>query len=91
MRTVELLELISKGGVSVAEMAARVGVDRGVLLDRLSDLEKMGYLKRLELGTGCGTKGCGSCPMRKSCDGSPSAPIIFALSEKGKRALKRRT
>jgi len=89
MRTIELLKLLSQGGRSVAEIAAQVGVDKKALMDRLSDLESMGYLKRLELGAGCGTGGCGNCPMRRSCGGSTAVPVVFVLSGKGKRMLER--
>jgi len=89
MRTVELLELISQGGKSVTEIAVQIDMDKTVLMDRLSNLERMGYLRKLELGEGCGTRGCGSCPMRRSCDGGAASPVIFVLTEKGKRALKK--
>ena len=90
MRTVELLELVSRGGKSVNELAALAGVDKDVFMARLTDLERMGYLKRLELGSGCGTDSCGNCPMRRSCDEGASIPVVFTLSEKGKKVLERR-
>ncbi|MGA1792844.1 MAG: hypothetical protein ACMUHM_02735 [Thermoplasmatota archaeon] len=90
MKTVELLELVSHGGRSVTELAALAGMDKDVFMARLTDLERMGYLKRLELGSGCGTDSCGNCPMRRSCDDGASLPVIFTLSGKGKRVLEKR-
>ena len=57
-----VLAILDAGAPSVAEVAARTGLDREVVAAVVSHLARTGHLRAEYLAVGCPTSGCGSCP-----------------------------
>ena len=90
MSMVEILSLISGGGMSITEMAEKLGIDKDLLMDRITTLERMGYLRKFDMEGRCEEGRCRDCPLSRSCGGNKATnPTIYVLSEKGKRSLER--
>jgi DNA-binding HxlR family transcriptional regulator len=61
----ELLQRITESGtVRPGELARKLGVSEALLEGMLADLERSGYLRRVE---GCSQGGCPACPAAGSC------------------------
>ncbi len=75
----KLLDKLAAGGVhSYADLCRELEVSEGLLEQILTDLERMGYLKRV--GADCETH-CAGCPMNNACAvGRPGQ--IWTLTEK---------
>ncbi|MBN1390041.1 MAG: hypothetical protein JXA22_05305 [Candidatus Thermoplasmatota archaeon] len=84
----DILKAIGTGGSSINEIALEYDIDRDMLLDRISILERMGYLKKVEIDRSCETSGCGKCHMSRACVGGQDGTVVgFMLTEKGERAI----
>ncbi|PKG32434.1 hypothetical protein [Methanoregula sp.] len=83
-----IARLIRDGNQTVAECAARLGINRQHLEERLALMERQGYVARREnvpLEGGCTCGGCCStCPRRDTA----APPLLYMLTEKGARLLK---
>lgn len=80
---IELLELIAKEGMrQPSELASVMGVSTSLLESMLADLERMGYLEKLDAI--CET-GCKNCPS-KCVMSVMNAPRVWKLTDKGRRA-----
>jgi DNA-binding Lrp family transcriptional regulator len=82
----ELLGRISRGE-SLDSISLELNVDRKEVLNRLDELVKRGYLKKVEMDRSCGSSKCANCPMVRSCSGDDIFPRIFELTPKGRRML----
>jgi hypothetical protein len=91
----ELLSLIAAGGSATRESMARsLGIQTAEVEGMLAQLRSLGYIE--ELSTACsacadgegkrrsGCSSCAMCPMGNSA----SQAHVWALSEKGRKALK---
>lgn len=80
-----ILKAMTQGTIhSQAELARRLKVSEGLLVQMLEDLTRMGYLR--QIGGGCDSR-CAACPLAKTCAvGGPTK--VWALTEKGRRAVE---
>ena len=83
----ETLSLIAKGGLSVEEMAKKLGIPKDSLVQRFDELVRKGYLKTTEDDPTCVSGKCANCPMTRSCTGSEEYPRFYEMTSKGKRAI----
>lgn len=75
-----VLEAVRTGARGRSEIAARTGLDIGMVEAVLLQLERMGALEREELGSACPTGGCGACPSSDACVGTPGrGPVMLTL------------
>ncbi|GEM90557.1 winged helix-turn-helix domain-containing protein [Oceanithermus desulfurans] len=77
---------------TLAQVAARVGVEPGVLWGMLETLERKGYVGlAYSESPACGTV-CGACTLRNLCPASgsetPPPTPVWRLTPKGRRALE---
>ena len=77
-----LLELLRAGGTHlVADLARELETTPALVEVMLEDLDRMGYLKRVE---GECSGGCGGCPMAGLC-ATGSSGRVWTLTEKEER------
>ncbi len=84
-----ILQKISEGSYSTAELAASVGLSPEQLKNRLLFLERQGYITQ---GEDCGPAGaCGSCALCPSCSDKdrPMLPVQYYLTKKGELFARR--
>ena len=86
----EILEIISRGG-NLDVISREIGVEKELIIQRLDELVKRGYLSKVEMNSSCGTSKCADCPMNRSCTRDEVFPRIFEMTPKGKRILDRNT
>lgn len=78
----KLLEKVAMGGVhSYADLCRELGVSESLLEQMLTDLERVGYLKRV--GMGC-DEHCADCQLGSAC-AVGGAGKVWTLTEKGSR------
>lgn len=85
----ETLRMITKGDLTLNEIAQRFEISGDDLKTRIEMLEHMGYIVRNDvMGVGA-CDGCSFCPSSKTCSGishnSGIEIITYQLTEKGKR------
>ena len=74
------------GGVSLAEVARRVGVSREEAEAMVDYWVRRGALGTTDLGRGCASGGCGGCPSAARDGGpgcgtdGPSGPVLVAIT-----------
>ena len=88
----EILRLMNKGGRTTGELAEKLGIPKERLMLKIEALARMGYVEEWDPGeTSCaGAGSCVGCKMSRICGGKGESiprPILFIISEKGKRLL----
>jgi len=80
-----IAKILRSGNATPAEIAENIGITREQLTERLSLMERQGYLARHQdtdhgpdAGCSCGHC-CSSCCKRDAA----SAPVLYALTRKG--------
>ena len=74
------------GGVSLAEVAGRVGVSREEAEAMVEYWVRRGALDTTDIGRGCSSGGCGGCPSAARDGGpgcgtdGPSGPVLVAIT-----------
>jgi hypothetical protein len=88
-----VLGRLAEGTTTVGALAAELGVDRGRLGRMLELLAHLGYLERVECGTGRqASEGCRGCAAAAACgcvadgEGAGGRGVTYVLTEKGRRA-----
>ncbi len=56
-----VLAAIDAGAADLGDLAARTGLDRGVVSAAVAHLVRTGHLRTEQLTAGCPTGGCGTC------------------------------
>lgn len=82
-----VLEQLEDGAGSLSEVAARTGLDKGIVSLAIDRLVAAGYLHAERLAVGCPDGGCTSCPSgergRPACGaarrGATGAPVMISL------------
>ena len=83
----ELLEYLHRGGMTLAQIAKEMEIDRDELHERVHMLERSGYLEEVSTaGKDCGSR-CYNCPIATTCHDDPSTPRYLLLTRKGKDFL----
>lgn len=79
-----VLDAVHDGVVGRAGLSARTGLSPDLVDASLEQLERMGVLKREELGSGCPDGGCGSCGVRTTCAAPHSGrgPVLLTLTRR---------
>jgi len=81
----DILKLMSLGGITLPEMARRLGAGLDDLKNRLEMMERMGYVEALHE---VGRSECPSCHTSKCLAGDcHSESAIYHLTKKGLRCL----
>ena len=81
-----LLQHLGRGGVQVLDdLSQQLGITRPILEAIIWDLERMGYLKKVEQSCSQQCKGCASHNLCTLVGNSH----IWTLTEKGQRAIAR--
>lgn len=76
----QVLDAVEAGARGRSDIAARTGLDIGLVEAALFQLERMGRLQREELGSACPSGGCGACPSSDACVGTPGrGPVMLTL------------
>jgi len=84
----KLLQTLGRGGVQVLDdLSQQLGITRPLLEAMISDLERMGYLKKVEQACNQHCTGCASSNLCALVGSSH----VWTLTEKGQRAVARQT
>lgn len=71
----------ARGGVSLDDVARRVGVSRGEVESMVDYWVRKGRLSAEVVGSGCPTDGCGGCASTDSCGTGPrQGPVLLAIT-----------
>ncbi len=73
--------------MTITSISQEIGADREVVLQRIDEMVRMGYLKEVTTDPSCSTSKCVGCPMKRSCGDSSTSPIILEMTSKGERIL----
>lgn len=68
-----VLDALAAGAPSLAEVARRTGLDRGLVESAVDRLVRRGLVDAQVLATGCPSGGCGSCPAGEQAAGCSRA------------------
>lgn len=78
-----VLEVIEGGATGRLEIARAAGISPQTAAAALDQLERLGRIRRDELGSGCADGGCGSCPVASGCAGTPGrGPVALTLTRR---------
>ena len=88
-----VLAALEAGAADPGEVAARTGLDRGVVSAAVAHLVRSGHLRTEQLAQGCPEAGCASCGSRAAgtendavgCHGSVSrarGPVLITLARR---------
>ncbi|HDN75742.1 MAG TPA: hypothetical protein ENG05_01280 [Acidilobales archaeon] len=88
----EVLKLISKGGLTIRDIANKLNVREELIKHAIELLLALGYIKELHIGPQCHEK-CNSCPFKAVCPyakiGVPSKPsVIYVITDRGLRKAR---
>jgi DNA-binding Lrp family transcriptional regulator len=89
----DILRLMSKGNLTIVEIAQKLNISKDELLNRFKMMEQMGYLEQSKKTTNENIshesdRMCAFCPEAKSCsknDITSNDGLTYRLTEKGKR------
>jgi len=82
-----IARVIRTGNLTLAECALRLGMTQEQLEDRLSLLERQGYILREAGMPESATCSCGHCCTSCRTPGSRQIPAVISLTEKGERLV----
>lgn len=87
----KILKRLSEGGLySNKMMAKELGIDESMVEQMISQLERLGYIKKDNMNSSSGCD-CGCCSPKKSkscCSGKNNVNIdLWKLTEKGRAAV----
>lgn len=82
-----VLDAVGAGAGDLATVAARTGLDAGLVSAAVAQLLRSGHLRAQQLAAGCPASGCGSCgsradPAASGCspvDGAGRGPVLITL------------
>lgn len=87
----KILKRLSKGGLySNKIMAKELGIDESMVEQMISQLERLGYIKRdnMNASSGCDCGCCDSKKKKSCCSGKDNISIdLWKLTEKGKAVV----
>jgi hypothetical protein len=85
----EILTLVRDGGLlNKNDIADKIGIQHATLESVFSLLSSKGYLKKID-NTATGTpKSCICCSGCTGCALNTNAPVVYAITEKGKTYLQ---
>lgn len=85
----ELLSCLDRGGMTLAEIAKKMKIDREELHSRVHTLERAGYLEETSVKSKDCESRCVNCPISATCHDDSSEPRYLTLTSKGKAYLSK--
>ena len=75
-----VMDAIENGARGRTRIVQATGLSPDLVDMALEQLERLGMLSREEIGSGCPSGGCGSCPAVDGCVGTPGrGPVMLTL------------
>jgi len=86
-----IAQLIRDGDLTLADCAARLGITREQLENRLQLMERQGYVLRRDSTADTAGCTCGHCCVSCCKNASLNHPVTFSLTAKGECLLRHST